>query len=273
MDNTITASESQDSGTAETATAEQSTATENAASETKQTEGGTEQSSAEGSQSQGQERRKWSIQDEVKELRAQRRELRERLSSFDEMRNELSQLRDSVNRRDKPEVAKTPANFWQDPEGTLDAKLTEKLERLQEQMFQRFDTTREQQEQIHHLRQEQASATEFIRTQKGYSAQDDEDLIEIIEGIPNRQNLSPTMVAEYAWMKLQQSRGVGDRSSLKRQAAGVQGQPPGRGFGEKQWTKAEFENAVDLVAKNPTDPKHSDLIKELESAHRDGRVR
>jgi hypothetical protein len=272
MDTTIASPETS-GAPAVTETPAQPTGTGDAGPENTQVEGGGSQDSTEGSQPQDQGRRKWSIQDEVKELRAQRRELRDRLGSFDQMREELAQLRESVTRQADSKAAKTPANFWLDPEATLDAKLTEKLERLQNSMFERFDTTRQQQEQQQALRQEQASATEFIRTQKGYSAQDDEDLIEIIEGIPNRQNLSPAWVAEYAWMKLQQSRGVGDRSSLKRQAAGVQGQPPGRGFGEKQWTKAEFENAVDMVAKNPTDPKHSDLIKELEAAHRDGRVR
>lgn len=272
MDTTIT-SESTDSGTAVTENPAESTGTESAASENTQTEGGGSQESTEGSQHKGTERRKWSMQDEVKELRAQRRELREQVSSFDQVRNELAQLREKLERQTNPGTAKTPANFWQDPEGTLDAKLTEKLERLQEQMFQRFDTTREQHESQQRLQQEQASATEFIRTQKGYNQEDDEDLIDIIEAIPNRQHLSPQWVAEYAWMKLQQSRGVGDRSALKRQAAGVQGQPPGAGFGRKTWSKAEFDAACDALEKAPNDPKNSDLLKELESAHREGRVK
>lgn len=272
MDTTIT-SESTDSGTAVTETPAQSTGTGDAVPGNTQTEGGTEQSSTEGGQQQEGGRRKWSIQDEVKELRAQRRELREQVSSFDNMRNELSQLRERLERQNNPGTAKTPANFWQDPEGTLDSKLDAKLERLQEQMFQRFDTTREQEYAQQALRQEQASAAEFIRTQKGYNEQDDEDLIEIIEGIPNRQHLSPQWVAEYAWMKLQQSRGVGDRSSLKRQAASVQGQPPGQGFGRKTWNKTEFDAACDMLEKNPHDPKNAELLKELESAHREGRVK
>lgn len=272
MDTMIT-SESADSGTAVTETPAQSTGTENAASENTQTEGGQERSQTEGGQQQTEGRRKWSIQDEVKELRAQRRELRERLGSFDQVREELAQLREQLNRRNQPETAKTPANFWQDPEGTLDTRLQALKDELRESITSEFRTTREQEYQTQALRQEQASAAEFIRTQKGYDPSDDEDLIEIIENIPNRQHLSPQWVAEYAWMKLNQQRGVGNRTALKQQAAGIQGQPPGVGYGRKNWSKAEFDQALDLVEKSPHDPKNAELIKELEAAHKEGRVR
>lgn len=270
---TVITSPETSGGTAVTETPEQSTGPGDAVPEQKSTDGGGEQSSTEGGQEQGGGRRKWSIHDEVKELRAQRRELRERLGSFEQVREELAQLREKLERQNQTGTAKTPANFWQDPEGTLDAKLTEKLERLQEQMFQRFDTTREQEYAQQALRQEQASAAEFIRSQKGYSPEDDEDLIEIIEAIPNRQHLSPSWVAEFAWMKLQQSRGVGDKSALKARASGIQGQPPGAGFGRKTWSRAEFDAACDMLEKNPHDPKNAELLKELESAHKEGRVR
>lgn len=274
-DTTITSPETS-VGTAVTETPAQPTGTENADSGNTQVEGGTEQSSTEGGQQQEGGRRKWSIQDEVKELRAQRRELRDRLGSFDQMREELSQLRESMNRQSKPETAKTPANFFVDPEARLQSLRDEIRDEIATQnrgLMEAFHQTREQEHAQQALRQEQASAAEFIRTQKGYDSSDDDDLVEIIEGIPNRQHLSPQWVAEFAWMKLQQSRGVGDRSSLKRQAAGVQGQPPGAGFGRKNWSKAEFDAACDMLEKNPHDPKNSELLKELESAHKEGRVR
>jgi hypothetical protein len=265
-----------DSGTAVTETPEQSTGTGDAVPETKQTEGGSPQGATEGDQGQAGGRRKWSIQDEVKELRAQRRELRERLGSFDQVRSELAQLRDELNRRNQPQTAKTPANFFADPEARLQALKDEIQEVVANQnasLMDAFHQTREQEYAQQALRQEQASAAEFIRSQQGYDSSDDEDLIEIIEGIPNRQHLSPQWVAEYAWMKLNKERGVGDRSLQKRQAAGVQGQPPGAGFGKKVWSKTEFDNAVDLLEKAPNDPKNAELLKELESAHKEGRVR
>jgi len=272
MDTVIT-SESTDSSTAATATAEQSPATEQAGSETNATEGGAEQSSTEGSQSQSGQRRKWSIQDEVKELRAQRRELREQVASFGQVQEELRALREEMNRRNQPQTAKTPANFWQDPEGSIDARLSALRDELRDSITSEFHMTREQEWAQQALRQEQASAAEFIRSQAGYDPSDDEELVEIIEALPNKQHLSPAWVAEYAWLKLQSRRGVGDRSVAKQRASSVQGQAPGVGFGRKTWSKAEFDAACDLLEKNPNDPKNSELLKELESAHKEGRVR
>ena len=151
------------------------------------------------------------------------------MASFGQMQEELRALREDMARRQQPGTAKTPANFWQDPEAVLEAKLEEKLERLQNNMFERFQTTREQEYAQQARQQETASAAEFIRTQPGYDSSDDEDLIEIIKE-NNLATLGPTKAANIAWSLLQQSRGVGNRGLQKRQAAGVQGQPPGVGF-------------------------------------------
>jgi hypothetical protein len=255
---------------------EQSADSGQAGQENKQTEGGTEQSSTESGQQQQGGRRKWSMQDEVKELRAQRRELREQLASFDSVREELAALREEMNRQRQAGTAKTPANFWQDPEAVLEAKLEEKLERLQNNMFDRFQVTREQEYAEQARQQETASAAEFIRSQPGYHSSDDEDLIEIIQE-NGLAALGPTKAASTAWALLQQSRGIGDRSLQKRQAAGVQGQPPGVGFGRKTWNKTEFDQAVDMVDQQmrtkPNDPKLNELFNELMAAHKEGRVR
>ena len=272
MDTMIT-SDAPASGTAETATPVEQPGTGNAAPENEAQNGSPQGRTEDGQSEAGQGRKRWSIQDEVKELRAQRRELRERLGSFDEVRNELAQLREQLNRRDQPTTAKTPANFWQDPEAALDTRLQALRDEITDSMTSAFNTTREQEFQQQALRQEQASAAEFIRSQHGYHPEDDDDLIEIIERIPNRQHLSPQWVAEYSWMKLQQLRGIGDRGLAKRQASSVQGQPPGQGFGRKTWSKAEFDAAVDTLERNPHDPKNTELLKELEAAHKEGRVR
>jgi len=274
MDTTIASGETT-SGTAVTETVEQPTTTGSAAPETKQEEGGGSQESTESGQAQEGGRRKWSMGDEVRELRAQRRELREQLASFGTVQEELRALREEMNRQRQPGTAKTPANFWQDPEGTIESKLDERLERLQNNMLERFQTTREQEYAQQALRQEQASAAEFIRTQKGYDPSDDEDLIEIIEAIPKRtrENSDPFTIAEFAWNKLQVTRGIGDRTALKQRAASVQGQPPGAGFGQKNWSRAEFDAACDMLEKKPHDPKNTELLKELESAWKDGRVK
>ena len=279
MDDTLTVGGSttvESSSAAETAPSGQSADSGNAAQENNQIEGGTEQSGTESGQIQGgQGRKRWSMQDEVKELRSQRRELREQLSQFGSVRDELAALREELYRRNQPQSAKTPANFWQDPEAVLESKLEEKLERLQNNMFERFQMTREQEFAQQEQAQKSASAAEFIRSQPNYDSSDDEDLIDIIGALPKRMrdNSDPQALAEYAWYKLQAQRGVGDRSLQKRQAAGIQGQPPGTGFGRKTWNRSEFDQAVDLVEKNPNDPKMSELFNELMAAHKEGRVK
>lgn len=279
MDDTLTIGGSttiESAPAAETETSGQSADGGQAAPESNQTEGGTEQSSTESGQQQQSGRRKWSMQDEVKELRAQRRELREQVARFDDVRNELSQLREEMSRQRQAGTAKTAPNFWQDPEAVLEAKLEEKLERMQNNMIERFQTTREQEYAERDRQQETQSAAEFIRTQPGYDSSDDEDLIEIIteNGLAA---LGPTKAARTAWALLQQSRGIGDRSLQKRQAASVQGQPPGVGFGRKTWNKTEFDQAVDMVEQkmrsNPNDPKMNELFNELMAAHKEGRVK
>lgn len=261
-----------------TETPEQSTGTEQAGAENQSTEGGQEQSQTDGSQQQTGARRKWTQLDQIKELRAERRELRERLSAFDDVRNELAQLREEMQRRNQPITAKTPANFWQDPEARLSALRDEMKEAVAEQnqeLMQAFHRTREEEYTRQEQVQKSADAAEFIRSQQGYDKSDEEDIIEIIKEIPKntRDNSEPQMIAEYAWLKLKAQRGITDKGLQKRQAAGIQGQPPGVGFGRKQWNKAEFDQAVDLVEKNPLDPKMADLFNELQAAHKEGRVK
>jgi hypothetical protein len=283
MDDTLTVGGEPSVSSAVTETPAQPAGTESAPSENTGVEGGQEQSSTEGGQKEvGTGRKRWSIQDEVKELRAQRRELREQVSSFDQVRQELAQLREEMTRRAQPQTAKTPANFFADPEARLQALKDEIQEVVASQnkgLMDAFHQTREQEYAQQAKLQEAASAAEFIRSQQGYDPQDDEDMIEIIGQLPKntRDNMPPQMLAEYAWMKLSQARGVGDRGLQKRQAAGIQGQPPGVGFGRKTWNKAEFDNAVDMVESkmraNPNDPKMNELFNELMAAHKEGRVK
>lgn len=283
MDTTITSEPTETgSGTAVTEEPGQTTGGESAASQSTEgasKEGGSSQESAEGSQGTSEGRRGSSLYRDVIKLRTQNRELREQAGSVEQLRQDLALLREELSRRNQPNPAKDPSKFWQDPEGTLDSKLDERLERLQNNLFERFSQSREQEYAAQALRQEQESATEFIRTQKGYDPSDDEELADIIMEIPKQQllHMAPQVVAEWAWYKLQQSRGVGDRTLAKQRASGVQGQPPGVGFGRKTWNKAEYDQAVDLVAdklqKNPNDPEMTKLYEELVSAHRENRVR
>lgn len=273
MDNELSVGGTTTVGTAETETPVEQTGSENADSGNNDAQDGSPQGGTEDGQRETGNRRKWSMQDEVRELRAQRRELRQQLESSGQMREELRQLREEMSRRNQPDAAKAPSNFWQDPEAALDSRLNALRDELTKGLSQTFHQTREAEFQQQALRQEQASAAEYIRSQPGYNSADDDDLIEIIETIPKRQHLSPQMVAEFAWMKLQGQRGIGDKSLQKQRASGVRGQPPGVGFGRKVWSHADFDAALDMIDKDRNNPKHAELLKELELANKEGRVK
>ena len=268
-----------DAGTAVTETPGQTPGTEAAdlgEGQTATSAASGEQSTAEGDQQRDGGRRGSRLFQDMVKLRAQNRELRDRVDAVEQLRQDLSSLREELFRRNQTGAAKTPGNFWQDPEGVIGSRLEAIRDELRDSITSEFHTTREQEFQQAQLRQETASATEFIRSQQGYDPSDDEDLIEIISE-NNLASLGPTRAAKIAWSLLKEARGVGDRGLAKRQAAGVQGQPPGVGFGRKVWNKQEFDQAVDLVESkiraNPKDPEMNKLYDELVAAHKEGRVR
>ncbi|PWT87991.1 MAG: hypothetical protein C5B54_11370 [Acidobacteria bacterium] len=272
----VTVTDHPGTGTAETSMVSQEETKGSAAPETTSPEAGASSERTE----DGQERsgsRRWTKIDEIRELRASRRQERQARES---LQAELSQLRQQIEeyrqfgQPGQGRPARTPADFWQDPEGSLARSMDERLETLEGRLMDRIAMTREQEAFASQIRQEQESAVEFIRSQANYAPEDDEDLIDIIESIPaqTRVSLSPQWVAEYAWMKLMQERGVSDRSTARARASTVIGQPPGPGLSGKIYSKAEFDNLVDALEKQGqnADPK---LLKELEMAVREGRVK
>lgn len=236
---------------------------------------GGEQSTSEDGQSQAGQRRTHTKLDEIRELRAWRREARQRETAYQSELQQMRQQLEELRQQSQPgqrKTARNPAEFWQDPEARIQNALDERLERLEGSLLERFSMSREQEAQQMALRQEQESAVEFIRSQPNYSPEDDDDIIDIIETIPNRENLSPSWVAEYAWMKLNQERGISDKSVAKARASTVIGQPPGVGLSGKIWSKAEFDRTVDALEKQGA-RADSKLLAELEAAVKENRVR
>ncbi len=235
------------------------------------------QGPAEDGQSQTGQRRGWSKVDEIKDLRAWRREARQRevgyQSELAQVRQQLEELR-QLQQPNRNGTARNPAEFWQDPEAALARNLDERLEGLEGRLFEKFSMSREMEAQQTAIRQEQEGAVEFIRSQSNYSPEDDEDLIDIIESIPQqtRANLSPQWVAEYAWLQLNAQRGIGNRSMAKQRASTVIGQPPGVGLGQKVWSKSEFDATVDALEKQGVKADQK-LLDELVAAAKEGRVK
>lgn len=239
--------------------------------------GGPQGTTEDGQQQTGQ-RRGWSKVDEIRDLRQWRREAKQREAAIQNelltTRQMLEELRQGQKQPGRGGTARTPADFWQDPEAALARRLEEGLGTLEERILGQMHQTREMDAQQYQVAREQESAVEFIRSQSNYAPEDDEDLIDIIESIPQqtRASLSPQWVAEYAWMKLMQERGVGSRSLAKQRASGVIGQPPGVGLAGKVWNKSEFDAAVDALERQGAKADDK-LLGELMAAAKEGRVR
>lgn len=230
------------------------------------------QGNAEDTQTNQPRRREWSKQDEIRELRQQRREYRQEMQTLRQELEELRQWREQQAQQPKGgKSERNPAEFWQDPEARLEALLEEKLARLGDDVTGRFFQSREEHENAQAVQAEQQAGVEFIRSQPGYSPEDDEELISIIEDY-HLDRLGPTQAAEIAWTKLQAMRGVSNKSSLKRQASGVQGQAPGAGLGKKIWSQAEYDAALEAYDKDRT-KRNPELEAELVSAVKENRVR
>jgi hypothetical protein len=238
---------------------------------------GEPQGSTEDGQSQTGARRGWSKVDEIRDLRAWRREARQREAGYQselaQVRQQLEELR-QLQQPGRKGTARNPAEFWQDPLKAQEQLLEERLGGMEERLLERFQMSREMEAQQQEMYQRQVSAVEFIRSQPNYAPEDDEDLIDIIEAIPaqRRAQLDPEWVAEWAWLKLNQERGVGDRSQARHRASTVVGQPPGVGLAGKIWSKAEFDRTVDLLEKQGAKADQK-LLDELMSAAKEGRVK
>lgn len=268
------------SGTAVTEPPAQETGSESAVPESASQGASPEAGSPQGSSEDGQQQpgqRRWSKVDEIRDLRAWRREARQRETGYQQELSSVRQQLEELRQMQQPNPSKTarnPSDFWQDPEAALQRNLEERLGGLEERLLDRISMSREMEQHQQVLHQKQETAVEFIRSQPNYSQEDDEDLIDIIESIPlqQRQTLEPEWVAEWAWLKLNQSRGVGDRSKSRARASSVVGQPPGAGLSGKVWSKAEFDATVDLLDKQGA-KADSKLLDELMSAAKEGRVR
>lgn len=263
--------------TAETNAPVQETGAGLAAPEQEIPEAGASKESPEDGQSNQGQRRGWTKVDEIRDLRQWRREARQRETAYQSELAGLRQQLDEIRQLQQPNRGKTardPSKFWQDPQAAIQADLEERLGGLEERLLDRISMSREMEAQQQVLVQKQESAVEFIRSQPNYAPEDDEDLIDIIESIPlqQRQVMDPEMVAEWAWLKLNQERGVSDRSRSRARASSVAGQAPGAGLSGKVWSKAEFDRTVDALEKqgHKADEK---LLAELMSAAKEGRVR
>lgn len=253
-------------------------ATESVASGTEGNAGGSKDPSESGSVAEQNVRQRGPSKiDTIRQLRQERREMRSYLES------EVGQLRSQIEELKKGLASgqsgqKPSKTFWEDPEGTLEEKMSSHLSKLEERMLSKIEQRQSFDQQSSEWRQETSEATKFIQDQKGLTQEDEEDIAEIVRSTPAMQNLRPFERARYALFLWKEERGITDKSASKERASTVSGAPPSLG-GMKNWTKAEMEAEINKFPPNPKDWSPEDekrfktLDNEFKRAFREGRVK
>lgn len=254
-------------------------ASENSASKDAGERAGDSRESAEGNRAGGNEgRQRNSWKRTVDQLRASRREERQKWESeIGELRAEIQRLNQGISQSSR-QTQKQSKTFWEAPEEVMDERMRSHLEALKEELLNTITQRDTQSQQSSQWQQETSEATKFIQSQKGITYEDAEDIAEIVRSTPEMRNLSPMQRARYGLFLWQQQRGITDKSGIKAKAATINGAAPQSG-GPKIWTDAEVEAEL---AKFPKDPKHftkeqsekfTAFERELRRAQKEGRVK
>ena len=119
--------------------------------------------------------------------------------------------------------------------------------------------------------QEKKEAIEFARSQKGWTKDDEAELVEIIEE-EELGTLPPMRAVRYAMALLNERRGISNRSEAKARASLPSGgQAPGA-TRKRVYTEAEMDAWVRDLSINPN-KLTPEIEAELRSAYTEGRVR
>jgi hypothetical protein len=239
---------------------------------------GGEQSSSEGGKEQGTDTRQKPFRSKNQTIYELRQGLRERDRQIQDLNTRFSQFEQKFQSRGQER--KPSRTFWEAPEEVLDERITGHLSEMEKRIFERMESRDTQFQQTSQMREQALEAAKLIKSQKGITEDDINDIREMLSSDPVLQRLteSPMEQAEYALFKWQQLRGIQDKTGLKNKSVSVQSGAPVAG-GKRQWTKTEMEGEL---KKFPPDPKswtadHEKRWKELDSefrsAYADNRVR
>lgn len=239
---------------------------------------GGEKSSAEGSSVGGQEARQRgpSKLDTIRELRAKIREQRSYWESeVGTLKSQLEEIRNQIASGQRGQ--KQSKTFWEAPEEVLEERLSSHLTELEKRMQTKFEQTQEQRDQEALRQREMSEAAKFIRSQKGLTEDDIQDIVEILRSNPNLESLPYMDQAEFALFKWQKERGITDNSARKARASTVTGAPP-TNTGPKIWTESEIEAEIkkfpaDIRTWTPEqETRWKQLDDEFKRAYREKRV-
>jgi hypothetical protein len=265
-------------GATVTETPESSKGTESVASEKETEQAGGEKSTTEGSQagSQDDRRRGPTKLDTIRELRSR---LREQKSYWEGEVGTLKQRLDEIQQTiaSRSNGTRPRKTFWEAPEEVLDERITGHLSEMEKRILSTLQQNTQVNQETTEWRQETSEAAKFIQSQRDVTADDEEDIAEIVRETPAMQSMRPMDRAKYAYYLWKQERGIGDRSVAKARAQTVVGQPPASG-GAKQWTEAEIQTEISKFPQDgklsPEQVKAFDALEiEIRKAYAEGRVK
>ena len=230
-------------------------------------DGGSEEGQA------GRQRGK-SVYSKVRELEARLRDQRGYWESeVGGLKQQLEEIRTQFGQQGR----KPTKTFWEAPEEVLEERLSSHLTEFEKRMASKFEQTQEQREQAVLQKQEMSEAAKFIRSQKGLTEDDIQDIAEILRSNPNLEKLPYMDQAEFALFKWQKERGITDNTAKKQRASSVTG-APATGGGPKMWTEAEINAELAKFPPNPANytPEDEARFKKLDDewkrAFRENRV-
>lgn len=216
-----------------------------------------------------------SVYSQVRELQSRLREQRSYWESeVGQLRAQIDEIKQGFAGRQQPKPGKT---FWEAPEEVLEERLASHLSELEKRMQSKFEQTQEQREKAAIRQQELSEAAKFIRSQKGITDDDIQEIRDILESRPYLEGLPPMEQAEYALLKWQKEKGITDKSALKAKASTVTGAPPNTA-GKRTWTEAEINAEMGKFPPNPANWTPEDkqrfdaLDREIRMAYKEKRV-
>jgi hypothetical protein len=158
--------------------------------------------------------------------------------------------------------------------------LSENHKTLKDELLSEFRQTQEERESQVALRQEASEAAKFIRSQKGMTSEDVQEIRELLATDEVAKSLSenPMNQAKYLLYLWKEQRGIGDKSGLKDMARGVTGASVSTGGAQKTWTEAEMAKEMEKLGPVHTwgpeqKKKRQEFEREFMRAYAEGRVK
>jgi len=238
--------------------------------------GGSQESSESGGVG-GTDTRKAPFRSKNQTIYELRQKVRERDAQYQQFEERLSKFEQMFTRGKEPKPQRT---FYEAPEDTLREIQQENLKSFKDELLTELRQTQDERDQQISLRQETSEAVKFIRSQKGMTDDDIQEIRELLVSDPRVQRLAdaPMEQAEYVLYLYNKNKGVTDKTGLKNRAVSVQGAPP-QGGGPKQWNEGDIAQEFAKIGDpkkgyTPEQKQRFEALKtEIRNAYRENRVK